>query len=816
MMWRRHWTKHPAAGVATLTLVVWLASPAVAHPRPGRTERASEAPDGSPANSPLAGFAVLASVAPAAASSRASLQPATAGADVAPRWVRVEAGAPAVTSPPPRTAAGTGAALEGQPSASARPGRTERVSIASDGTQANNFSFDSAVSADGRYIAFLSNASNLVPGDTNDAYDIFVRDRVTGMTERVSVASDGAEANAYSLTPSLSADGRYVSFYSSASNLVPGGGIWPGVFVHDRATGATQRVSVSSDGTPGNHLSYWPKISGDGRYVAFSSFATDLVPGDTNAASDIYVHDRVNGTTDRVIAGGIEGNGYAFTPSISYDGRYVAFLSAASNLVPGDRNNTVDVFFFDRETQTIERVSVATDGSEQNDWAMPVERPILSDDGRYVAFESLASNLVPADANSVDTPLYGTDIFVRDRVAGTTERVSVAGDGAEGRGYVAVGSPAMSADGRLVAFASSAPNLVAGDSNNALDVFVHDRLTGETELISQSSTGTPGALGSYNLSMSADGRFVSFGSYSSNLVAGDSNTWFDVFIRDRGPGLGVGAMTASPSTEGVVVSGWARFWGTLLSWASDERGEIAAAPAGADLTGASIVYRPETDDLLVSWDVTGLPGLRQPGGAGGVGPDPRSQFFLPGVGGAAPGVAGAPAVVYDLEFKTGGSLFVVRSIRVAGTPSPPAAPYFALHRCDPGCREVARLSGGYGTTGDEVRVAIPLQTIPGLGESGSITDTRARTGLGEATTGIVQVLDERPLPDGSVPVREVRLGIAAAGTPEDGIAFDTPAELSLGHFAGLLATPPSGDYEVWARACLGEECGAASVALAGI
>ena len=245
------------------------------------------------------------------------------------------------------------------------PGKTstERVSIDSTGAQANGGSWGETISADGRYVAFISDATNLVPGDTNGATDIFVRDRQTNTTERVSVDSAGAQANDFSGQPSISADGRYVAFWSYATNLVPG---VPGdtngaydVFVRDRLAGATERVSIDSTGMQSDGYSYQPSISADGRYVAFLSDATNLVPGDTNGMPDIFVHDRDadnNGVFDELGPGktstervsidstGTQADGYSFWLSISADGRYVAFRSAATNLVPGDTNGKTDVF----------------------------------------------------------------------------------------------------------------------------------------------------------------------------------------------------------------------------------------------------------------------------------------------------------------------------------------------------------------------------------------------------------------------------------------------------------------------------------------
>jgi archaellum component FlaF (FlaF/FlaG flagellin family) len=345
---------------------------------------------------------------------------------------------------------------------------TSRVSVASDGTQGNHVSWFPSVSADGRYVAFESNADNLVPSDTNNFEDIFVHDRQTGQTSRISVASDGTQGNGYSAIPAISADGRYVAFSSNADNLVSGdtNGVRD-VFVHDRQTGQTSRVSVASDGTQvNNHADSPVAISADGRYVTFESRADNLVPDDTNGFQDVFVHDRQTGQTSRVsvASDGTQGNGLSSGASISSDGSYVAFFSNATNLVPGDTNNDADVFVHDRQTGQTSRVSVTSSGIQGNSGSY---WPFISADGRYVAFDSAANNLVPGDTNNIQ------DMFVHDRQTGQISRVSVASDGtqANDRSY----APSVSADGRYVAFVAEASNLVPGDTNGFPDVFVHDR-----------------------------------------------------------------------------------------------------------------------------------------------------------------------------------------------------------------------------------------------------------------------------------------------------------------------------------------------------
>ena len=357
-------------------------------------------------------------------------------------------------------------------------GETTRVSVASDGTEGNDVSVNALdISADGRFVAFSSYASNLVSGDTNNNHDVFVRDRQTGQTTRVSVASDGSQANSDSgfSVVSLSADGRYVAFYSYASNLIAGdtNGEWD-VFVHDRQTAQTFRVSVGTGGVEANNTSAWMSISADGRYVAFQSDASNLVPADTNGTGDVFVHDRQTLQTTRVSvpSDGAQGNATSGTPTISADGRYVAFDSYASNLIAGDTNGECDVFVHDRQTAQTSRVSVASNGTQGN--AM-THRPCPSADGRYVAFESDASNLVPGDTNGI------SDVFVHDRATGSTTRVSVGPGGVQANGSSASGrSPTISADGRYVAFPSDASNLVVADTNGKTDAFVHDRGAADT------------------------------------------------------------------------------------------------------------------------------------------------------------------------------------------------------------------------------------------------------------------------------------------------------------------------------------------------
>jgi Tol biopolymer transport system component len=344
-----------------------------------------------------------------------------------------------------------------------------RVSVDSAGNQGNQgpfYYFFPSISPDGRFVGFASPASNLVPGDTNASDDIFVRDTLANTTTRVSFDSAGNEGNSESYNPSMSADGRFVAFNSDASNIVPGDtNNTDDIFVRDTLTNTTARASVDSTGNQGNNGSLFPSLSTNGRFVAFNSDASNLVPQDTNNEPDIFIRDLLTNTTIRlsVDSAGNQGNNGSLFPSISGDGRFVAFDSRASNIVPGDTNNTDDIFVRDTLTNTTARVSVDSAGNQGNSAS---GSPSISADGRFVAFESSASNLVPGDTNNT------TDIFVRDTLTNTTARVSVGLAGNQGNSESL--APSISADGQRVAFSSDATNLVPGDTNNISDVFVSD------------------------------------------------------------------------------------------------------------------------------------------------------------------------------------------------------------------------------------------------------------------------------------------------------------------------------------------------------
>ena len=304
----------------------------------------------------------------------------------------------------------------------------------SEPTTASGASFATSLSSDGRYVAFESTAPDLVAGDTNGVSDVFLRDRAAGTVELVSVSSSEAQGSGVSFAPRVSPDGRFVVFESAAPNLVTGDTNGrTDIFLRDRQAGTTVRVSVGAGGVGGNFDSYLASVSADGRYVAFQSIASNLVAGDTNGVSDVFVRDLQSGTTSRVSvgAGGAQGTGGDSTLArISADGRYVVFQSAATNLVAGDTNAALDVFVRDRQTGTTTRVSVTNGGAQANAASGEAQ---ISSDGRYVVFTSTGTSLVAGDTNGL------SDVFVRDRQAGTTSRVSLLSGGGQADGASSAG-----------------------------------------------------------------------------------------------------------------------------------------------------------------------------------------------------------------------------------------------------------------------------------------------------------------------------------------------------------------------------------------
>ncbi|MGH2753695.1 MAG: hypothetical protein ACRDLB_04615 [Actinomycetota bacterium] len=660
-----------------------------------------------------------------------------------------------------------------------RPGVTEIITVRSDGRQpseppvADSWLLSSSMTPDGRYVAFETNLA-LVAEDVNALSDIYVRDTKAGRTELVSRNSEGVVAvgqpdialrdtpsgshNSLSLSqdPTISGDGRFVAFRSSAVNLVPGDvNLSSDVFVHDRKTNRTEMISLNAQGRPPmptdeepvvlvRPSSWAPSISDNGRFVSFSSHAWSLVPDDTNQVADVFVRDRKEGITERVSVrpDGDQSSGschlencYLWMPtsSISGDGTAVAFDSISDDLVPGDSNASFDVFVRDLKKGETERVSVASDGAQALDPEGAAElfpqyagssltgnasgadaQRALSFDGRYVAFVSRADNLIPSDSNrpvrTLPTPQMGRDVYVHDRQTHRTERVSVGSTGKESPFLSTTDFqivPSISSTGRYVSFIGT--DVFQVGLSGRTELMLYDRKTGAIDLISRRENGDAAGTGSSGVGdVASTGRYVSFAS-EDELVSRETNPGQDVFVHDRGPEAGRGgsddAAGASAGDDAPLVCiNDICIPDPLILGSADEAGDVSGIVEriGGDLVGATVAYRPEPDDLFVRLKVSKLPSV-----AGVLTPE-------------------SAALVYGLGFRFGGESFEARAQLVpdASLPDGPMASFRLLRDDGLSSSEVAVLQGGYGTTGEEIVFAIPLELL-GSGGGGHLTHLSA-------------------------------------------------------------------------------------------
>jgi len=403
------------------------------------------------------------------------------------------------------------------------PGVNERVSVDTNETQANSNGQDASVSGDGRFVAFESNASNLVASDTNAARDIFVRDRVAGTTVRVSESSTGTAGNSDSTKATISHDGRYVVFASYASNLVSGdtNGAYD-IFIHDLNTGTTTRASTTSSGGQISGGSDWPDISADGRFVLFQNSASNIdssISG-TPAAMQVYVKDMSTGSTHLLSKSttGTYANGNTSLARISCDGGTVVYTSAATNLVSSDTNGYDDVFVVSLGWSGDKVTNVTSGGNHHSTW------PDISCNGNAIAFQSGAGNLTANDT-------IGPDIFKYDRLSAVITKVSVYSNGNSAN--YSSNYPAISEDGHYVAFETDEP-FESPDTSTSTDIYVHDTEAGSTQLVTLKTSGGSGAATGYSPDISSDGSFVGYQSGSSMLVPSDTNGASDIFVSETG------------------------------------------------------------------------------------------------------------------------------------------------------------------------------------------------------------------------------------------------------------------------------------------
>lgn len=635
-----------------------------------------------------------------------------------------------------------------------RPGLTERVSVRSDGsdpgTDTGNW-LSSHVSRNGRYVIFETDEV-LVPEDRGGT-DIYLRDRKTGKTKLVSVGSDATQGTlpnvAGSWNPAVTPDGRYVAF-QTFNPLVPADtNVATDVYVRDVKRGSTERVSVHSNGNQtmmplDDHHSVEPSISDDGRYVAFNSGASDLVDDDTNDRPDIFVHDRRTRDTIRVSVAndGSEAEGTSGWSNISGNGRYVVFHNGDRTLDPDHEPVFAGLFVRDLKTDTTEW---ATEGGIPDN-----DGKAVSYDGRFITFNSFWNYFVPNDTNPM--PLWGTDIFVFDRKTRRHERVSVTSYGEESENSST--DTKISGNGRYVSFESQADNLFEGEDTSPEpwpqtdhDAFVHDRLTGLTEMVSVDPDGrqTPECPGIRSISQAAfdpavswDGRYVSFVSCSDGLDKDPRNQSSDIYVRDRGPTAGVRGWGTRDALQ-PPIEGWTRLSKRGAGVIKDSDSDVASEGSGrgAEILWATVAYRPHLSDIYVKIDVDRMPGAR--GGIDGV------------------PAAGDPAIIYGVRLTAKDAIYEARIAKqeAAGVGGEPV---FGLFSCDldmrsgtaatdaiglPGtanCTEERRLRGGYGTVGESVVTGIPLSSL-GLRPGDRLEDIEVFTAMGSYGTGVLRVLD---------------------------------------------------------------------------
>ena len=574
-------------------------------------------------------------------------------------------------------------------------GTTTLVSINDTGTgSGNGSSINPMISADGRFIAFTSSASDLVPNDTNKASDIFVRDLQTNTTSLVSInrtgtgPGDAGSGNTNTLlsfnSPSLaiSSDGRYIAFPSTAGDLVavdiqgthPGG-----IYVRDMQAGVTKLVTVNMSGVAGDWFT--PafdqfSMTPDGHYIAFLDSANDLVPNNSKgigSIEDVYLRNMVAGTTTLItknLAGTAGANASAIQPFISDDGRYVVFQSAANNLVAGDTNNAADVFVYDKATGTTSFASVNSSGngpgngpSTTDTFGVYLNAYRLSANGQYVAFDSGATNLTSGDNNRSD------DVFLRNLAAGTTTLASArsAALPASHNGNAPSSQPAVSADGRYVAYVSSASDIVPDDFNYPdSDIFVYDRTTGTTTLVSVNSAGTGSAnRNSSDPLISADGRYVFFESNATNLVANelpDPTGSQNMFRRDLQTGT---TIEVTKSTDGTSAANGSIYYpsitpdGQYLVFSSTATNLVTGYTIGhaGSIYGDVYLENVQTGVVkLVSVDTTGTKGANADVTDPVMSADGQVVAFVSSASNLVPGDSGSVQNIFVRSLTTGVTL----------------------------------------------------------------------------------------------------------------------------------------------------------------
>lgn len=486
------------------------------------------------------------------------------------------------------TTTGIDAVLELKPPLDTRVLDTMRVNTDAEGAQTEDYgSRTPDISADGEHVVFYTGAA-LVPEDDTEYRDWYTKDLTTGEIELVSQATDGTLSNDDDSEgegrASISGDGRYIAFSSPADSLVEGDtNGYHDIFVRDTEEDTTVRISMGIESET-NDGSYNPSISADGRYVAYSSTATNIVADDTNDASDIFVYDMETGDTELV---SLDPDGLPFTvysddPDMSDNGNAVVFRNSA-----GEGAGAVWVRDLEADTTTLASVDPLGDPAEGDSY----DKPVISGDGRYVAFEWYGDNLVEGDTNGED------DIFRRDMVEGVTEIVSVSSTG--GQHDCCVDDPSISADGRFVAFSVDNDMLVSGDVNGYDDVVVHDMVDASTRMVSCSTSHAAGDEDSVYPSLSADGSVCAYDSWAETLVLDDTNQHRDVFATHLAKALATPLEGPWRYQTAIDVSqqNWPEGSGAVVIATGTNWPDALGGSALAGQVGAPVLLTP-TDELL--------------------------------------------------------------------------------------------------------------------------------------------------------------------------------------------------------------------------
>ncbi|GMV28300.1 MAG: hypothetical protein AMXMBFR59_04250 [Rhodanobacteraceae bacterium] len=442
------------------------------------------------------------------------------------------------------------------------------ISVSAEGRIGNGESYEAQISADGGSVAFYTRATNLVPDDTNNAHDLVLRKPAAGSTQRISVRTDGSPLSTYpnlSDSDALSADGRFVlmNVYEAADPADTNG--QPDGYLFDSQDGSVRRVTLGIGNAQIAGFSLAAGLSRDAARVIYQAHAADVIPGQPMGNPRAYVRELATDIVTHVtFRDGAEVAGDSISaPVMASNGSVVVAATLNGNFVTGDRNDMSDIIRQDGLTSASQRLTAPMAGSAvaagNHDSGSYVQGVAASADARFVAFGSLASNLVPGDLNGVN------DIFVRDRLLGTTERVSVYSNGSEG--FCGSFGANISDDGRYVVFYSCTPFDLATPSLR-MDVYRHDRLTHTTSLISRALGDTAANGFSTHPALSADGRIVAFASCASDLVAIDLNGLCDIFVRDLDtgvtvlatPSVGAGGANQNTSSPGISRNGQRVFY----------------------------------------------------------------------------------------------------------------------------------------------------------------------------------------------------------------------------------------------------------------